>query len=362
MEGVVLNPKYYSSIFECLLITDKGKEEKPVHFLPGPKGFDIISKEWDNTLYHIRIDQIGSVGVNQNVISISCNNKISIKLRCDKFEKVVEALQVDDNTKNNYDLAITQILPQLNLESSVIIELNQALMKFVSKVITTIDSSVSISKELVYLLACVYQLRFPKGDWKKNIQYFKKEFYLFFLLLMVNSLEKLSQQKADKEYLSRIVSNTGNTISLLSDPLRINVKQLLGYCAYYCEEGGPTTCILSESKKVKATILEMFRNERRDDIVKQYFGFIDKMYLLALIGFCGKLVDIYDADIVHLTNVAIDNLTSFNLEKQFSIEDMNYSMKLFVGNMLKCCNEKRYESLFQFVFAAWAMVVDDSSS
>ena len=107
-------------------------------------------------------------------------------------------------------------------------------------------------------------------------------------------------------------------------------------------------------------ILEIFNNERTNDIDQQKFVLIDKMYLISIAGFCGKLVDIYEFEIKRLTNLTIDILASIRLGKTVNIQELNYGLKLFEGNMIKCCNEKRYEPQFQFVFAMWAMVGNEA--
>ncbi|KAH0795039.1 hypothetical protein GPJ56_001065 [Histomonas meleagridis] len=331
-----------------------------VHILTSSFYFDVVSNHWGKILYHITTEHFVSVSYKGKVVTIVYDGKSTLKLTCqtcDKAIKLVDALQLEPaetppTPREVY--ATTKVLTQLNLEPDEVTKINSELTTLITKLLNKIDNSVAFNPCFSDILSCVYRIRFPRGDINKNISSLKSELYLYFLLLFVNSLERASQLKSSRDYLIRIVGNLGNTISIIADDLRINVKHLLGACNLYCE-GGSVAGIYNESKKLQVTVMEKFADERKDLEIKD-FTLIDKIFSIAVMVICGGLAGVYQFSIDTLTKEIVEYVCSIRSGRITETSKLDLQMKIFAGDMLRCCNETRYEPEFQYVFAIWVLI------
>lgn len=415
MSELVFIKKYQNKIFDGFLINSdaKVKHGTPIHLIITPNYFDIYNDVWDKRLKRVTCDKFGKAYVKDDCIIIEVkNDKDPMKIQPKKnAQELAEALTLAPSNSTQFDpketLAYTKVLPSINLGTirstadlysdlkNISAEFLNILTPSVSKTSTGLNTATAggstqveqpqsaasrINLCFVDLLICIYQVRFGNRkpasttEINNNIGILYKELRLTFLKIWVDSLEHASRLQINKDFLVRLISALGNSIALMIEfRSDVNLEQLLGACAYYCD-GGNIAGVYHECKKAadaianakaalravadSSTLSSGDKSANRFSAPCEMPEYADKLYSIAIMLMAGKLTEIYQFDFDSLTEETVNIVTVTGAQstpKPQQMDKLDLQMKSFSGDMLRKFKDRRYEPLFQYVFAMWVL-------
>lgn len=413
-EPLMFTKKYQNKIFDGFLSSGdvKAKSTARTHLIISYLYFDIYSETWDKVIKRVTTDKFGSATLKDDCVVIEIKNeKEPIRFHTRKTNELLQALKLTTASQENQteSLSLSKILPMINLndiknEKDFYTDLVNIANDFLNILGGSNPAnspgqkaSASTNQPLANCLACIYKVRFgsldpPKTifDINNNLTILSRELRLTFLSIWIQSLELASQLQVNKDFLLRLIASLGNSVALVAQTIEsdINLSQLLGACAYFCD-GGNIAGVYHECKKATDSIATAFANSRRassqgnqqnsqtqEQQNKQASAaslpkmsappsapckkpeFCDKLFTTTIMEFAGKLTDIYSFDLDTLAETLMKIVIDTGNQDQpppERIAEMEVQMKSFSGDMLRKLKDRRYDPLFQYVFAMWVL-------
>lgn len=413
-ETLMFTKKYQNKIFDGFLSSGdvKAKSTARTHLIISYLYFDIYSENWDKVIKRVTTEKFGNASLKDDCVVIEIKNeKEPIRFHTRKTNELLQALKLTTASQENQteSLSLTKILPTINLsdirtDKDFYQDLANIANDFLSilggstasAAVSGPKISASSNQPLADCLACIYKIRFgsldpPKTifDINNNLTILSRELRLTFLSIWIQSLELASQLQVNKDFLLRLIASLGNSVALVAGTIEtdINLSQLLGACAYFCD-GGNIAGVYHECKKATDSIATAFANSRRPppqtnsanpqnqdpgnksssaslpkmsappSAICKRPEFSDKLFATTIMEFAGKLTDIYSYDLESLAEtlmrIVIDTGNQ-EIPPPERIAEMEAQMKSFSGDMLRKLKDRRYDPLFQYVFAMWVL-------
>lgn len=417
-ETLMFTKKFQNKIFDGFLSSGdvKTKSSSRTHLIISYLYFDIYSETWDKVIKRVTTDKFGNAYLKDDYVVIEVKNeKEPIRFHTRKSNELLQALKLTTASQENQSesLSLTKILPTINLsdlrtDKDFYSDLVNIANDFISVLGGSTASSSAPSgpkstnssiQPLADCLACIYKIRFgsldpPKtiSDINNNLAILARELRLTFLSIWVSSLELASQLQVNKDFLLRLIASLGNSVALIAATIEneINLSQLLGACAYFCD-GGNIAGVYHECKKATDSIATAFSNSRRPPSAQPNSSnqqnpdagnkatisstslpklsapasapckrpeFSDKLFTTTIMEFAGKLTDIYSFDLESLADTIMKIVIDTGNQEMPPLEriaELDVQMKSFSGDMLRKLKDRRYDPLFQYVFAMWVL-------
>ena len=414
-ETLMFTKKFQNKIFDGFLSSGdvKAKSAARTHLIISYLYFDIYSETWDKVIKRVTTDKFGNAFIKDDCVVIEIKNeKEPIRFHTRKTNELLQALKLTTASQENQaeSLSLTKILPTINLsdlrtDKDFYSDLVNIANDFISVLGGSTAPTASVSKvassashPLADCLACIYKIRFgsldpPKTitDINNNLAILTRELRLTFLSIWIASLELASQLQVNKDFLLRLIASLGNSVALIASTVEtdINLAQLLGACAYFCD-GGNIAGVYHECKKATDSLATAFANSRRppsqsnaSNQQAQEAGnkstasvsslpklspptsapckkpeFSDKLFSTTIMEFAGKLTDIYSFDLESLADAMMKLVIDTGNQEMpppERIAELEVHMKSFSGDMLRKLKDRRYDPLFQYVFAMWVL-------
>ena len=362
-EQLMFTKKYQNKIFNGHLNSAdaKSKNTAHVHLIISYLYFDIYNDVWDKVIRHVTVDKFNGASVKDDYVQIDIKNepKDPIKFHTNKTDQLLAALKLTTMSQENQKeaLSLTKIIPMLKLPGMQPADFYSELNTIVSEFMTILNQSATPSPPIVDALCCAYKVRFGSSDdVQNNLKILKKELRLIFLSIWISSLELASQLQVNKDFLLRLIASLGNSVALMVPSAEVNLDQLLGACAYYCD-GGNIAGVYHECKKATELITTALTEIRKTNVMEKY-EFCDKLYAITIMLISGKLTDLYSFDLESLSEEIVNVSSAVGHLMNPSpavIGEIDSQMKSFSGDMLRKLKDRRYEPQFQYVFAMWVL-------
>ncbi|OHT00078.1 hypothetical protein TRFO_33315 [Tritrichomonas foetus] len=362
-EQLMFTKKYQNKIFDGFLgsADTKAKNNSHVHLIISYLYFDIYNDVWDKIIRHVSVDKFASATLKDDCVIIEIKNepKDPIKFHTHKASELMAALKLSTITQENLkeSISLTRIIPTFNLQNKSPNDFYTELANVANAFLMILNPGATTCTPINDALCCIYKSRFANpNDVENNMKILAKELKLNFLSVWISSLELASQLQVNKDFLLRLIAALGNSVALISESAEINLEQLLGACAYYCD-GGNIAGVYHECKKATETIATALTEIRRVNTGDKY-EFSDKLYAITIMLIAGKLTDLYAFDLESLAEITLDVTNETGTQENPPPEriiELDQQMKSFSGDMLRKLKDRRYEPLFQYVFAMWVL-------
>jgi hypothetical protein len=211
---------------------------------------------------------------------------------------------------------------------------------------------------IVDVFASLYIIRFGVRDAAASLQAFAQELKLRFLLLWIRAMLKaVSLTDVHPEYVGRMAVHLGNSVALVGESIGLDVESLMA-AAVYLYESKDGNGVVREGEKLELAVHEMFVASRAADGTEAD-QFVDRLYDVAILAVCGRIVNVYPNDLEALRDVCVARvLRTAGIAETTS--QLDQSVNLLLGDILWRFTDKRYEPPFQYVFALWPLRKDSS--
>jgi hypothetical protein len=276
----------------------------------------------------------------------------ALKLECDKLAQLEAALRPvsSGQAPRKRSLAMSRVLPSLRLNYSVH-ELQSDLTQIIDRLLTTLESHAGSIPAIIDIFSCVYKVRFQGGDPRSDLVTLSAELSLRLLLHWTAAIRRaVALVGVTHDYVSRIVVNLANTIAVVADPLDIDAQQLVAASIFFYDErnGGG---VADEGEKIAKAIRAKLAISR--DGPADYLT--DRLYDMTILAVVGRLLNVYIFDIEQLRDACVERALGESTKTEEQDEAMNRVAKIFIGDVLRRMNDKRFDPIFQYLFAIWPL-------
>ena len=366
--ALVFPSQFYGSVFHITLHRgdSKSKEGTKGHLLITRDSFSVLSNDWKSPIIQISVSQISSAP-EQKGDDVLLHTKVDAKpvsfyIETYKGEKLVQALTpVPEKQKTQAQcLTETTVIPSF-MDSVNKNALLEAASSFTTKFYTPFGTK-QVSQNFVDMMIIMYRFRFMNtyaNGVSRNTDILlltlRREFILDWCAALVRACRFKVEPNAF-EYFVRIIVNTAADIAINAEVLQTNCTDLLTAIAQMSETGDATP-IISAAEQIRAhtsvAIEQAYKDAQPTNV-----SFCDLIMKVALVLFCGSMVQIFQVDMDRLTAKAVEFCTVAYSKRLFddSFKALKKALDAFANELLRFMDAKRYESEFHYVFVAFNIV------
>jgi hypothetical protein len=219
-----------------------------------------------------------------------------------------------------------------------------------------LETTQTATTAIVDIIACLYKARFKGGDDStpgRNLEVLQQELELKVLMHWLRAIQRaVNLPDVSHEYIGRIVVNLANMIGIMGDAVSIDVQQLLAASVFFFDERNGAGVVV-EAQKIDP-ILKAKWGETRDP--STIGDLADRFYDFVIITIAARILAVYVTEIDALRNACVDRVMATEPEQiERAQEKMNAAGKGLIGDMLRRMTDRRFEPVFQYVFALWPL-------
>ena len=367
-----LPSRYWGSVFQIRYAKSEKITEtmQDAILITNKDSFYIFSNDWSESICQVSTGQVQEMVRSEEEQDIAITYKISgkptthihLRSKNDKFEKLFKAITVE--TSKNAGVpqygTLTNLIPTFKFTmESEIEEFYAALVNMQTRFYANFECDKPCKLAFVDIIACAYRFRYNNEagqEFKTNVDSFIVEFRRLFFSEWCTALLQAARFNPDEknayEYALRLVTSIATDIHVNSDSLEVNSSDLFGAIGEMAERGNATN-ITEAVVQMNTQFKEAFNScYNETPCVNQTFTTL--LMRVALVLFCGNMLQIYPIDVERFTlrviDFAVGAFTQNLAEDHF--KRLRKAVDSFTNELLRFMDTRRYDPSFRFVFIA----------
>jgi hypothetical protein len=361
---LVFDKAYFGKIFNVHVVgTEKSQERgrEYHHLMTSLLSFEIHTPTYDRIVHHVTSDRMLSVQHRGDLLQVSFKGETKgtsvVRLEGSNLETLCTALTPIGSNQEppRVVYSLTKVLPSLRLSVSLQ-ELNVSLTGIADHFFQMLETTQTATTAIVDIIACLYKARFKVGDDStpgRNLEILQQELELKVLMHWLRAIQRaVNLPDVSHEYIGRIVVNLANMIGIMAEAVSIDVQQLLAASVFFFDERNGAGVVV-EGQKIEPMIKAKW-NETRD--ASTIGDLADRFYDFVIITIAARILAVYVTEIEALRNACVDRVMATEPDQiERAQQKMNAAGRGLIGDMLRRMTDRRYEPVFQYVFALWPL-------